>query len=329
MTATLTSTEPADQAPAADSGSLIPLATGELACSDCGQAVRDDGERVTVTVYLAAQSPNGPSKEQVLSFGRCPACAERRALVAEVVAAHPALGGRLGPAGALDRLGAALAVHAAIGEPLPSAETLTGSVELVSALIRHLAPAGNGLRWSLRYDGERAGTGPWDHLPDSQLAAARKAYVAMLSERRQAVDGAVWVAPPDAPDADLSGACLLCGRDLVLAQSGGADAWSPTVISTPSVIAAPTSPESLKGWVCAPCMSACQHVGSVGQAAMMRALEEELRTSGDEDGSARLQRLGDSAWLVSWAAVVLRERRAGRPVPGPNREPWGHISMEV
>ena len=73
------------------------------------------------------------------------------------------------------------------------------------------------------------------------------------------------------------------------------------------------------------CASAIADTGAVGRAAMVSALRTYLIGAGRTVEAERLSG-GLQAGLRSWAGLVLREKRAGRDVPGPNSEPWQHLA---
>lgn len=112
-------------------------------------------------------------------------------------------------------------------------------------------------------------------------------------------------------------------------RAGGSESarwilWQPISVLTPSSIGAPSSAEPVRGWLCPRCAAVVEDMAVVGQSSMEKAFRSHLAEAGRTDDLRRITG-GELSQIASWAGFVLLQRRRGRPVPRPNREPWGHL----
>jgi hypothetical protein len=314
----------------------VDLPPDALACIDCGVPVTLDavGAKPIVVTTTKALARTVVDVEVL----RCGACQQVSDVATAAIERMPLLAAKMGTEGAAHRLSSALLALVLLGRPVP--DDLSDRAAVMS-LIRHLSIPGASARWVTRLapvltvSPTACGTAPWSHVSEELLSTARSAYAAMLAERVAAKAPPVVLAPPNAPDPDLARGCLYCGVGALAvaadeaARAGGTEsarwiAWQPISILTPSSIGAPASAEPVRGWLCPRCAAVVEDMAVVGQSSMEKALRAHLAEVGRTDDLRRITG-GELSQLASWAGFVLLQRRRGRPVPRPNREPWGHL----
>lgn len=306
-----------------------------LACIDCGVAVALVPGLKPIVVPTTNAPTKGPAVVEVKLL-RCEGCQRIADSAAAAIGRMPGLAAKLGTEGAVHRLSSAMFALVLLRQPVPDPDAATAA-----ALIRSLSTVGACARWItnlapvVTVSPKACAREPWSHVSDELMDAARSAYAGMLAEKVAAKASPVVLAPPNAPDPELARGCLYCGVGALAVgaeeavRSGGQEsarwiAWHPITISTPSAIGAPVSPDPVKGWLCPKCTQAIEDVAVVGQASMEKALRAYLAEAGRSDELRRITG-GELSQIASWAGFVLLQRRRGRPVPKPNREPWGHL----
>lgn len=293
-------------------------------CRCCGVAVHLSPDTPTESREFKATHPvTGALREHggwTQTFARCAACWDVAAAAESIVAAHPALVRRLGPAVAGPTVEAALVSLAVLGQPLP----VDPSAAEVARLLRHLSGPGAGVMWR-----ERASLAlghalpyPYAHLEDEDRATLRRAYAAVLADRL--ADGAppVRVVPPPLAlgrdEQPVGTGCLLCGVGSVAVDRRDTAARPWAVRSAYADQIGARRSTRLRGHTCPACTEAVERDGALGPSAVERALYVHLD----------LAHLNHAPWLsgpLAWGALTADARRRGEPDPQPNGTPWAHL----
>ncbi|CCH76902.1 hypothetical protein BN12_1510015 [Nostocoides japonicum T1-X7] len=244
------------------------------------------------------------------------------------------LGG--GPSVVSGRITAALIALVVVGGDLPRTMTPDDVRDLVEAM----TTAGAAMPWqalvvpTLRI----VTTGParsWGHVDEETRQAAREGYGRLLAKRvraqRLAEAGPVALTPPERPRAvsglveAIDGGCGMCGVASVswsaaeVEAAGGErsarmSAWELRTVEGSSI--GRRWPKLLSIWLCSACADATGWTGSLGPSAVERAWS---KATGEEVTL-------ETPTPTTWAALVLRARRAEREEPEPNAASWQHYT---
>lgn len=309
----------------------LPADGSMLACMDCGVAV-DVAASGQEPVEFRAVSRQGhppvpavdgpPMRTYDVAMLRCDYCHARARHAARIVAAHPRISAKLGPAGALQTVLNVLNGLACLGRPAPDELT---EVALAS-LCRRLSVPGSSAAFSIRYvpvqtaPPDQCGQYPWAHVPPSTRLQLRTGYAATLADRAAASRPVQRVAPPDGTS------CVFCGVGHVDRSAQDVQALGG-LGEARRILWEPATTTEMSGHLCPACAQAVESVGSVGATAMLRAFTAHLRSVGRGDDADRAAR--DDVRLVAWGALSANLVRRGHAAPAANETPWQHVRLEL
>lgn len=305
---------------------------GALACGFCGLAVRRPAPDSTFPI-----TPMSELRGEMLiayrgadiRFTTCSSCAARHAEAARIVAAHPSIRQRFGTGNAQHRLSAALDGCAALGLRVPAG--LDADRDLALHVLMTMSAVGNDARWMRQFAPVFIGVGArmstsvaWSHVTEECRDDARRAYAGVLAFRVAQQQPARNIVCPGGRG------CLMCGVGAVTMPAtrvviyGGeehaqAAVWEPHTISL-RTLGGPSTGRTA-GHLCPPCEAAVEAVGSIGVAAMARALTTHLRESGRAEAGSLLDGAARRDELTGLAGHAAVER-------APSRTPWEHVDLE-
>ncbi|MGP4975974.1 hypothetical protein [Brachybacterium tyrofermentans] len=310
---------------------------GASACGTCGVPVAPTATRGTVVAEPRRQNlavyPDGSTVQMgedtpAITFATCQACADRAALARDIMRAHPGLVARIGPALAVDQLTDALHAFAIIGARVPVA-ALTADAVLTRLVLDTMPSLGAAVQWLTAYrvgevTTEQCAAYPFATSTEELRASARAAVGRVL-------DYQVARSRPDVPLRAPDGRpCLFCGIGEVMMPAthvvvlGGRDdararAWHHCT-TTLHTLGGRASTDQADGHLCHRCERAATATGSLGVAALSRALTEHLRATGQDDAARALDLAsrGESLTGLAGHAVV-----GG----GANTAPWEHVRL--
>jgi hypothetical protein len=328
----------------------IPLPAGSLACRDCGIAVDGpfDPAQVTSEPPLFVIRPDGggspaPPNQSGEPMATCEDCQTRRAVALDLV--NRRLPGGLSQGGfhlhgerLADLLARASMGLAALGKPLPDELDATA----IRSLIERFGPIAD-LAWSARFaphrrpDARRGSCAPYPfaHLGLTSRRLIRQAQVHFAADGFARTAPAMPVPPPSPEPTNAStfavrGGCLMCGIGTVerpaleVVRAGGREKaahviWTPAS-TTSAALGGKPSPTHLAGFACPACQAIVRTHG-FGPSAIAKAVAAavDIKVPIGEDDTL------DGAH--GWGVRVFEAAQAGRPVPQPNREPWGHLDL--
>lgn len=340
MTTTDTPTEQPDTTDALLITSAMP--EGARACGRCGVPVAPEDEHGEVIADRAVRAmmtyPNGATVPHpngggtpAVTFSTCPTCADRTVTTARILRAHPTLAARLGPDYAHDQLMAALDAFAMLGASIPADDMMRDAV-LTRYVVDSMAVVGGAAQWTSAYHAREVTTDqcaavPFAAATAEMRAAARARIGGVLAYRVATTAPAVPLPAPDRRP------CMFCGVATVEVPAhhvvvlGGRDrardaVWFPrtATLHTLGRSSAGAIRERIDGHLCRPCGRAASAVGSLGVAAMARALGEHLRGTGRDDAARAL----DLAVREESLTGLFGHGAVGG---GANSTPWAHVHL--
>jgi len=298
------------------------LAPDEVACRDCGQGVtRDQSREVTNQPVHEYNRLGLIRKTWSVEFGLCADCSQlenRARLIAKGHNIHR------------DRVLGVMVAHQILRRPMPEPDD-----EAWADMSTNLAPIGLGARWqSIVHYGtrERCARKPWRHAK-SMRGDVRHGFANVMRDRIATDQPDDHLEPPTvaahglADYVSVTGGCLACGvghvtrsakwvsrqdsRDLARER-----VWEPRVLNLRGL--GGRGKGQLAGFLCPDCAKAYLRRGAQGVSTVEYALTASMGVYHDPMEY-------EIPGVKGWGALVAAARRAGRPDPAANGEPWAHV----